>query len=291
MELRHLRYFVTLAEEGHFGRAAERLHIVQPTLSMQIRDLERELGGPLFVRTSRSVELTEAGEVLLVEARRTLAQAAHAQVSVERSLRGETGSVRVGFAGVAVLIGKLTDDLRAFHVQHPDAVLELHEMAPSDQGSAILSGELDVGYSPSYGFVFDPELVIDRIGDWPLVVALAADHPLARLQSISLEALADEPLIVYASGETDDSTLTALRRRTGSEPHVAHRVSSTLSVLALAAAGLGLALVPQPTTQVSIPNITYRPMREEPMAADLVLVSRPNDTSGAVRAFLALARG
>lgn len=98
MDLRHLRYFLAVAEEGHFGRAAQRLHIVQPALSMQIKALEEELGGPLFVRTSRKVELTDAGRLLQVEAQRTLEQADHARLTVQRSIRGETGQVRVGFA-------------------------------------------------------------------------------------------------------------------------------------------------------------------------------------------------
>jgi DNA-binding transcriptional LysR family regulator len=104
VDLRHLRYFVAVAEEKHFGRAAQRLHIVQPALSMQIRSLEEEIGGALFVRTSRNVELTQAGSLLLVEARRTLAQAERTKDIVQRSLRGETGTVRVGFAGNAVVM-------------------------------------------------------------------------------------------------------------------------------------------------------------------------------------------
>lgn len=114
MDLRHLRYFLAVAQEGHFARAAERLNIVPPALSMQIRALEEELGGPLFVRTSRKVELTEAGRILQIEAQRTLEQAAFARETVQRSIRGETGCVRVGFAGNAVFSGKLTNDLRAY---------------------------------------------------------------------------------------------------------------------------------------------------------------------------------
>ena len=106
MDLRHLRYFLAVAQEGHFGRAAEKLNIVPPALSMQIKALEEELGGPLFIRTSRKVELTEAGKLLQTEAQRTLEQAEHARLTVQRSMRGETGLVRVGFAGNAVFSGK-----------------------------------------------------------------------------------------------------------------------------------------------------------------------------------------
>ena len=143
MDLRHLRYFVAVAETGHFGRAAQQLHIVQPALSMQIRALEEEIGGPLLVRTSRRVELTEAGELLLVEARRTLMQAERTKTIVQRSLRGDIGSVKVAFAGNAVMTGLLMDALRVFRLRYPEAQLELHEMAPHLQGEAILTGQVD----------------------------------------------------------------------------------------------------------------------------------------------------
>ncbi len=289
MDLRHLRYFVAVAETGHFGRAAQRLHIVQPALSMQIRALEEEIGGPLFVRTSRRVELTEAGALLLVEARRTLTQADRAKTVVQRALRGETGNVRVGFAGNAVLTGKLMNDLRAFHSHYPLVQLELIEMAPRMQGEAILAGELDVGYSPVLDPTVSSQLVTQKIGTWPMMVAMASDHPLASRKRISIKSLVSEPLILYVTG-TGDEGLAMLRERTDKELNIAHRVSSTLSVLALAAAGLGVALVPSPIEKVTIPNLTYRPIAERKMSADLLLFSRADETDGAVKAFLALAR-
>lgn len=287
MELRHLRYFVAVAEEGHFGRAAQRLHIVQPALSMQIRALEEEIGGALFVRTSRRVALTEAGDLLLAEARRTLAQAERTKAVVQQSLRGETGSVRVGFAGNAVFTGKLMDDLRALHEGYPDVELQLVEMAPHLQGEAILAGELDVGYCPSSGLALDAQLSATKIGEWPMVLAMSAAHPLAAKKRVSLKTVAAEPLIVYA--DNDEDGLALLRRQLGSDAKIAQRVSSTLSVLAFAAAGLGVALVPAPLEHVSIPNLIYRPVVEKNLSADLLLVSRAEETSGAVRAFLTLA--
>src|SRR5437764_3052279 len=147
MELRHLRYFVAVAEEGGFSRAARRLHVVQPTLSMQIRDLENELGGPLFDRGSRQTRLTPAGQAFLGEARQVLAQAERAQVAARRALRGETGSVRIGAAGAAVFGGILTGRIRAFHAARPLVQIELREATPDTQRAAILAGELDVGFS------------------------------------------------------------------------------------------------------------------------------------------------
>ncbi|HZZ11293.1 MAG TPA: LysR substrate-binding domain-containing protein [Paraburkholderia sp.] len=288
MELRHLRYFVAVAEEAHFGRAAQRLHIVQPALSMQIRALEDEFGGALFVRTSRRVALTEAGELLLVEARRTLAQAERARSLVQRSLRGEIGSVKVGFAGNAVFTGQLMHDLRALHAGNPDVEVELVEMAPHLQGAAILAGEIDVGYCPSSGLALDTQLSARKIGEWPMVLAMSATHAFAARARVSLKAIAAEPMIVYADNEAGGLAL--LRKQLGTQAKIAQRVSSTLSVLALAAAGLGVALVPAPLEHVSIPNLIYRPLVEKSLSADLLLVSRADETSGAVLAFLALAR-
>jgi DNA-binding transcriptional LysR family regulator len=289
MDLRHLRYFVAVAETGHFGRAAQQLHIVQPALSMQIRALEEEIGGPLLVRTSRRVELTEAGELLLVEARRTLMQAERTKAIVQRSLRGDIGSVKVAFAGNAVMTGLLMDALREFRLRYPEAQLELHELAPHLQGEAIRTGQVDVGYSPTHEWAASLPLVAEAVGQWPMMLAMSSEHPLAKRKRVSISLLKGEPVIMYSSGD-GDAVLERLRTYLGTSFLPAHRVSSTLSVLALAAAGLGVALVPAPLNKVAIPNLTYRPVAETDIVADLVLLSRANETEGAVRAFLALAR-
>ncbi len=290
MELRHLRYFLAVAQEKHFGRAAERLHIVQPALSMQIRALEAELGGALFVRTSRRVELTEAGNLLLAEARHTLEQAEHAKSIVQRSLRGEMGSVRVGFAGNAVFSGKLMRDLRTFHRTYPDVELIVRELPPQLQADAILTGQLDIAYTPEHRKVHDPALAAERIGYWERRVAMSDDHPLARQPRLTVAMLATEALICYDAHGAEENLLTRLSQILGHQPKIAHRTSSTLSVLALAAAGLGIALVPEPLEQVPIPGLVYRRLDEPDLAANLMLVSRAEETNGAVCAFLAMAR-
>lgn len=289
MDLRHLRYFLAVAEEGHFGRAAQRLHIVQSALSMQIRALEEELGGPLFLRTSRRVELTEAGVLLRAEAQRTLDQAAHAQRVVQRSLRGEMGTVRIGFAGNAVFSGRLMADVRAFRAAYPDAEVILRELAPQLQVEAIQSGQLDLGYAPSHGGqAHDSELLFERIGTWPLVVALPEDHPLANQKTLRVPMLGAESLIIYAAHGADEYMLAGLRKALGREPKV-QRTTSTLSVLALVAAGMGVAMVPAPLMQVTIPGLTYRTFDDMEPHTDLLLISRVNETGGAVRAFLRVA--
>jgi DNA-binding transcriptional LysR family regulator len=291
MDLRHLRYFITVAEEGHFGRAAKRLHIVQPALSMQIRALEDEIGGALFTRTSRRVELTEAGALFLVEARRTIEQSERAKLIAQRSLRGEIGTVRIGFAGIAVPTGKLMGDVRLFHHRHPLAELELREVTPHLQAKAILEGDMDIGYCPGVDFAFSRELTAESVGSWSMVVALASDHPLANKARLSAKDFRSEPLVLYAAEEDKNGPLAKLRHWIGGEPERIYRVPNTLTVLAMAAAGLGLAIVPTPIEQVAIPNITYRRLTGSNMRADLFLISRTQETNGAVRAFLELSRG
>ncbi|HCL5074342.1 TPA: LysR family transcriptional regulator [Salmonella enterica] len=290
MELRHLRYFLTVAEEGHFGRAAGRLNIVPPALSMQIKALEEELGGPLFVRTSRKVELTEAGRLLRVEAQRTLEQAEHARRTVQRSIRGEIGHVRVGFAGNAVFSGRLTNDLRAFRKAYPDADLVVREVAPLLQADAILAGQLDIGYVPDHSKIHDSALVAEQTGIWRRQVAMADDHPLVAQASLTVAMLAAEPLIFYDTHGADEPLYTALTAILGHIPRIAHCTASTLSVLALAAAGQGLALVPEPLMHVTIPGLVYRPLDAPELAANLMLISRREENNGAVQAFLRIAR-
>lgn len=291
MDLRHLRYFLAVAEEGHFGRAAARLNIVQPALSMQIKALEEELGGALFVRTSRRVELTEAGVLLQIEARRTLEQADHTRLTVERALRGETGRVRVGFAGNAIFSGKLTADLRRFHQRYPDAELTIEEVGPQEQVEAILAGHLDIGYTPAHSNTVGPELAVRRIGDWEMLVALPEDHALVAHECLTIAMLAGQPLVLYEAHDVHEHLFMLLTQKLGDRCHIAYRAGSTLSTLAIAATGLGLALIPAPLQQVHIPGLVYRPLKEADLTANLVLIGRAQETRASVKAYLELVIG
>lgn len=286
MDLRHLKYFLAVADERHFGRAAQRLNIVQPALSMQIKALETELGGPLFIRTSRRVELTEAGKLLQVEATRTLEQVEHTRLAVERSIRGETGRVRIGFAGNAVFSGRLMHDIRSFHQAYPDAELICQELAPQLQHEAIQNGTLDVGYMPDYYPEHDSALVYECVGEWSRVVVMSSDHKLADKQCLTIDMLAHEPMIVYSINEVDSQLDTQLQRVLGDSLNIAWRISSSLSVLAMAGAGLGIALVPAPLAQVAIPGVVYRALDTKELSANLMRVSRKDEPSAAVLAYL-----
>lgn len=289
MELRHLRYFVTLAETGHFGQAATLLHIVQPALSMQIRALEEEVGGPLFTRTSRRVELTEAGRLLLPEARRTLEQAEHGKNIVQRALRGETGLVRVGFAGNAVVSGRLMNDVRAFRHRWPDVELQLHEMSPLALGEALSQRAIDVAYTPLMGKLAE-DIEAVKIAEWPMMVAVAEDSPLAGEKQITLEMLAQVPHIQFAAGEGDEA-LEQVREKWRAElPQPLYQAQSTLGVLAMVASGFGIALLPHTFTHIAIPHLVYQPISDRRLMAELLLLSRRDETQGAVLAWTRLAQ-
>ena len=290
MDIRRLRYFLAVAEEMHFGRAAEKLHIVQPALSMQITALEKELGGLLFTRTSRRVELTEAGKVLRLEAQRIIELSEQAKITVQRSLKGETGCVRLGFAGNAVFTGKLMADLHAFHKAYPDAELVIREMPPHQQLESILAGSIDLGYAPDLNNKHDPAIGYEQIGSWSRVVAMSVDHPLKDKKVLTPAMLAQEPFIFYDQQGSDDKLHQSLRRVLGTEPQIAYRANTTLSVLALVAAGFGIALVPEPLTQLAIPGVVYKKFNEKALSANLMLLSRTEETNATVKAFLALVR-
>jgi DNA-binding transcriptional LysR family regulator len=288
MDLRQLRYFLAVAEEGHFGRAARRVNIVQPALSMQIRALEQTLGALLFKRTSRGVELTEAGALLRVEAERTIAQAERAKLVVQRAARGEFGSVRIGFFSTAAIAGVLARDIGSFHARYPKVEIEFREIAPLLQPEEIMAGRLDLGYD-SEG-TFDSRLTVDCVGSWPWLVAMRCDHPLAVHQTLSARSLRTESFIVGATNNADARHLDIVRQVLGREPRVTHRVANQMMLLTMVASGLGLAFVPEPFGELRSLGLTYRPLAGCRHAFRLVLLSRSDETSGAVNAFLMLVR-
>ncbi|WP_217165504.1 LysR substrate-binding domain-containing protein [Streptomyces sp. AC512_CC834] len=286
VELRHLRYFVAVAEERHFGRAADRLHVTQSTLSTQVQALEREAGGPLLRRTSRRVELTEAGELLLTHGRFTLAQAEHSLHVARQSIQGKTGVVRIGFSGVAVLQGQLTADMRDFHHAHPATEITLTELPPAAQVTAVREGTLDIGYGPRLGLGDTDGLALRRRAATPLSVALRRDHELARTHPLSAAELARWDLVIYATQQEEGQVLAQLGPDVDRPRSRVHRAGGTLAALAFAAAGVGVAVVPAATARVDLPDLTYRPLDESISGPDLLTISRADELSGPVRAFL-----
>lgn len=158
------------------------------------------------------------------------------------------------------------------------------------QADAILAGRLDVEHSPLLGLSFDPPLVAEQVSVWSWVVAMASDHPLAKEKRLTSKLLAAQPFILYATRDGDEGPLAVVRDLLGCEPLVVHRVTSTLSVLALAAAGLGITLVPAPLSKVAVRNVVYRTIADFGLTSDLVLVSRAHETASAVQVFLNMSR-
>jgi DNA-binding transcriptional LysR family regulator len=260
MELKHLRAFVTLAEELHFGRAAQRLAIVQPALSMQLKALETGLGVRLLDRNRHSVTLTDVGRRFLDEARATLHQAQHA-ADVARGLgRGETGRIRLGFVS-SVLPQLLPNLIRQAHQRYPGIKLELKDMTGPDQIHALKNGQLDFGLMrlPAPHAGVQTQVVLHE----SIIVALPDGHPLAEHSIIDVQALAQLPVLVlarrYATG-FHDGLLRAIAEQ-GGKLEIADELGEFTTMLALVSAGLGIGLLPLHAGRALPPNVVSRPLQ------------------------------
>lgn len=249
MELRQLKYFQAVAEELHFGRAARRLNISQPPLSMQIRALEDELGFELFHRTKRKVELSDAGRQFLTGVRQVLAQAELAVERASQAARGLAGVLTVGFMGPA-MGGPLPASLRRFAERYPDIELTLVEMGSVEQIAALRTGTIDLAVVRSFGHT---PADLEAVPLWrdEYVLAVEAGHRLAGAGRVTPVDLADEPLILFPrqiQPELHDAIIAAFQSQ-GITPRIAQRTRTKQNALALAAAGLGLAIVPRATAR------------------------------------------
>jgi DNA-binding transcriptional LysR family regulator len=271
MELRHLRYFVAVAEELHVGRAAERLRIAQPPLSRQIRDLEREIGTPLFDRVARGVELTAAGSAFLPEARLTLAQADRAQRTAQRAARGETGRLRVGFVEAATQSGILPDVMSFFRVHLPSVGLSLFELDPLRQEEAFLDGRIDLGILHSTPLDAGRWLVVQTIHTEPVVVALPAAHRLAGRARLTLGQLADDLFVLFPRqlGPAMYDDIIARCRAAGFSPQVVQEATGWHTLASLVGAGMGVGFVPRSLSGGQQHGVVYRPVRD--LAVDMAL--------------------
>jgi DNA-binding transcriptional LysR family regulator len=260
MEFRHLRYFLVLAEELHFGRAAQRLSISQPPLSLNIQQLEASVGAQLFNRNSRGVQLTAAGLAFVPAARALLAQASSAAREAREVAEGQSGQLLIGFAGTMLYCG-LPQILRRFQASHPRLRLVLQEMSSSEQLSELLRDRLDVGFvhTPRVPPGFDQVLVSSQ----PLMACLPASHPLAGSRSLGIEALAGHDLVVVSRTVSPDyhERILQLCEQSGWMPTVVHELRHWLSVLSLVSQGLGVALVPQALQQSALAGVVLVPLQ------------------------------
>jgi DNA-binding transcriptional LysR family regulator len=288
VELRHLRYFVAVAEELHFGHAATRLHISQPPLSQQIHDLERELGVELLHRNRRSVSLTEAGRLFLGEARQVLGNAEHAVEIVKRASRGEIGRLSIGF-GPTPENGILKDVLSLFVARHPDVDLELHSLYTQEQVEALEHETIDVGF-PLLP-IANRDLITERIGVERVVTALPSHHRLASRSRIALADLRDEPFILISRDVGGFyGVIVEACQRAGFTPVVKHEVRHILTLLGCVAAGLGVTLLPDAVAGASPPGVLFRPILPRTPTVEIGVAYRRNGGSPALAAFVEVIR-
>lgn len=290
MELRQLRYFVAIAEELSFTRAAERLHVAQPALSVQIRKLEDELGVDLFDRSRRTIRLTPAGDVLLAETRRVLAALDQTLEVVRQVGAGDVGRLAVGFVPSAANEA-LPPLLRRYGAAHPGVRLSLHELAPDALVRGLHDGRLDVCFL--YLPFDDPTLETAVIAREAFVAALPAGHPLADgAGPLDLALLADEPFVLPARHGMPGlhAQVLALCREAGFSPRpVQEDVWLVQTIIGLVAAGVGVALVPESAQVLRRRDVAYRRLGAgpHPREAELAAVWRRDDPSPVLRAFVA----
>lgn len=286
MELRHLRYFVTVAEELHFGRAAERLAIAQPPLSQQIKALEEEIGVPLLSRTKRKVELTAAGKAFLAEARKILVHTDQAKRAALRASRGEVGQLEVGFVSSAVY-GKVPSIFHQMRTRYPDIALVLQDLTSEEQVAAMKAHRLDVGLVRPP--VPDAEsLVMQIVWREPLVVALPNTHRLARLSRIPLEELAEEHFLMvprhFGPGFYD--LVIRSCAQAGFSPKVVQEARTAQTIVSLIAGGMGVSLVAASLQNFRRTGVVYRSINPPVPTTDLAVMWRPDDDSPALQSFL-----
>lgn len=262
VDLRELRSFVAIADQQSFGRAAIQLDIAQPSLTLQIQKLERELGVTLLRRTSRVVELTEAGRTLLADARALLAQAHAAVDTVRLAGRGEIGALALGFYDSAPLIIVPTL-LRRFRSRYPNVRLTLIERSSRESLAALARGDLDAALlrGPIPGDVFDSRLVATET----LLVAMPDTHPLAQQATVDIEQLREAPFVLLprskGSGLYDE--IISLCHKHGFSPIVVQEANETHTVCGLVAAGIGVSMVPASVRALAVRGIAYRPLVPE----------------------------
>ncbi|WP_414439771.1 LysR substrate-binding domain-containing protein [Burkholderia sp. 22PA0106] len=290
IDLRQLRYFVVLAEELNFGRAATRLHITQPPLSQQIMQMESDLDTPLFIRGKRPLRLTQAGVEMLAGARRLLAQADTLVEHARLAGRGERG--RLGITFVAGALPELLPEcIRVYRSQHPQVRLELREGVTSRQREALLAGEMDIGFMRPGG-PDHAELSSLLLYREPMMLALHEQHPLMALPRVPVAKLASEPLILFSRKEAlyFYNIVSEILLGAGVEADVAQDATQLYTVVALVSSNIGVAIVPASARHMQFPHVAFRPLQmDKPAYSELELVWRTDDRHAALTNFIDIA--
>ncbi|WP_414545131.1 LysR family transcriptional regulator [Nostoc sp. CCY0012] len=286
MELRHLRYFIAVAEELHFTKAAERLHIAQPPLSQQIQQLEAELGVKLFHRqTKRQVQLTAAGKVFLQEAYQLLMQLETAVALTQKIGRGETGQLRIGFTSL-VIYDLLPLILREFRQQFLEVELVLRELTTSQQEQALRDSRIHVGFA--HPPLEDDTLSYQCIHRQTLVVALPSTHPLAQQEHICVRSLLSEPLIMFprylAPGLYD--RIMSLFQQGNFPPNITQEAIQMQTIIGLVSAGIGVAITPSSLQNLQRSGVVYLPILEEVPVIETAVIWQQGNLTPIVENFV-----
>ncbi len=285
MEFRHLRCFLVLAEELHFGRAAQRLSMTQPPLSLNIQQLEASVGARLFARNSRGVRLTAAGRAFLPAARALLEQAAQAAREAREVAQGLLGSLQIGFAGTVLYRG-LPQILKGFAAGHPRLRLVVREMSSSDQLIDLLHDRLDLGFVHTTRVPAGFSQIL--VSSQPFVACVPAGHALARRRSVPLAALQGEPFAMISRGVSPDyhDRILGLCADAGFAPETRYELRHWLSVVSLVSQGLGVALVPAALRQAGVPRAVFVPLDRETPAYETHCLWKTERDQAALAAFL-----
>lgn len=292
MNIRQLKYFIAVAEELNIGRAAARLNVSQPPVTRQIQQLEEELKAQLFLRNPRGVELTQAGEMFLEEARNIVGLLEQAGDRVQRASKGDLGRLDVGIFGSAI-VGLIPGIIHEFKRRYPNVHVTLHAMDKLQQVEALRNRAIDIGFNR----LLDPQHDIrtEEIAREEILAAVASDqcpeHP-AR-DRVGLAELVQKPLILFPASRTSGfvDVVVDLFRNNGFRPNVAQVVGDAFTGMALVASGFGNCLVPESLTAVTMPGVTFlRLDLEQPVTVDLSCIYREGDTSPVLRNFMAVAR-
>jgi len=293
MELRHLRYFIAVAEELHFGRAAQQLGISQPPLSQQIQALEQELGARLFERTNRRVALSEAGRLFLEQARQVLAQVDKAADVARRAQLGELGEMKIGFTSSAPFNSSISAAIYAFRQRFPAVHLHLNEMSSQAVADALLDESIEVGLMRP--LALPDNLVATELLREPLVAIINATHPLAHGSEggLYLAALANEPFVFFprSYGSGLYAQLLSLARQAGFSPHFAQEASEAMTIIGLVSAGLGVSVLPASFQRMRMEGVVYRTLLDSDAMTAVWVVQRRQSTSAMARAFVSLLSG
>lgn len=288
MELRHLRYFCAVADTGTFSKASRELHVSQSAISEQIADLEHEIGGALLDRTQRRARLTPQGELFLAEARKTLLASERAIDLTRRSLKGEVGTLAIGFFpwGAAGFFARI---IREYRKLYPQVRLSLYEMHTWIQMDALLSGKIDVGFTRPLEPPYDRSLRHELLYRDPIVLALPTDHPLAG-PSVSVAALAAEPFVMCERSATPTlfDSIISLCTRAGFSPHIINTSSTWSGVLTLVESGEGVAMVPSGARHLRPAGVVFAKLDPETTDIGISIAWNPENEGPIQRDFLKL---